>query len=305
MSLLNKGSWEQPAGNWDVSEEMLTQRQAAGNTRCWQRILATDYIARFKLRLVEGHGEQSEGKFIFSSADTSEADRVDFIYRELFGVCRISVANQQFPSQIVHLVPDADYEIEIQVKRNYLTVAVNGLTVYGNVQTGRRSDGKVGFGTWNGVCNFLDCRIDPYRETKCFVIMQFDQHRDFLYEYVVKKALDSHPDILFDYTRADESLRAGRISVEICERIRLADLVIADISGRNRNVYYELGYAHALKIPVVHLIERPQCGDLDLPFDIQDFRCHGYPFTKDGFEELEEKLPEILSTALEPEDLAE
>ncbi len=49
----------------------------------------------------------------------------------------------------------------------------------------------------------------------------------------------------------EEIARAGNIRTDMFERLLLADLVIADISIHNANVYYELGVRHAL---------RPRCG---------------------------------------------
>ena len=128
--------------------------------------------------------------------------------------------------------------------------------------------------------------------------MPYDEKRNFVYEYVIKPVLENHPDFIFKYQRADESLTIGKISEEICESIEESDFVIADISEKNPNVFYELGYGHARSIKAILLIEKKQNTKLDIPFDIQDFRCHTYDFNKDGFEKIKNKLSSVLGSLL-------
>ena len=46
-----------------------------------------------------------------------------------------------------------------------------------------------------------------------------------------------------------------------------ADLIVADLTGRNPNVFYETGYAHALNKRVILLTQRAE----DIPFDLKDY----------------------------------
>ncbi len=56
------------------------------------------------------------------------------------------------------------------------------------------------------------------------------------------------------------------IGTEIIQRLFDVPLVIADLTGRNPNVYYELAVRHGYKKPVVQIVDRAH---LPLPFDIQ------------------------------------
>jgi len=76
--------------------------------------------------------------------------------------------------------------------------------------------------------------------------------------------------------RADEIAQPGRISVQVLEAIRSADLIIADLTGSNPNVMYELGFAHALEKQVVILNQTIN----DAPFDVKDFRQIMYDRSK-------------------------
>lgn len=73
-------------------------------------------------------------------------------------------------------------------------------------------------------------------------------------------------------TRLDEIRAAGRISDDLVSEIEKATLCIADITGNNPNVMWEVGYAMARAKPTVFLSQ-----DIDdLPFDIKDMRVIKY-----------------------------
>jgi nucleoside 2-deoxyribosyltransferase len=91
--------------------------------------------------------------------------------------------------------------------------------------------------------------------------------------------------------RSDEIDEAGRITEQIYEAIENADALVADISDRNPNVMYELGYAHALKKAVIIL----NSGS-DAPFDVADFRWIGYRI--DDLSHSKEKLANSLRSTL-------
>jgi hypothetical protein len=68
----------------------------------------------------------------------------------------------------------------------------------------------------------------------------------------------------YEVTRADEIAVPGIISNQVLERIVNDPLVIADLSERNPNVYYELAVRHAARKPVIQLVQKGE----PLPFDI-------------------------------------
>ena len=54
----------------------------------------------------------------------------------------------------------------------------------------------------------------------------------------------------------NDSMRPGAVlTIAIFDAIRDADLIIADLSGQNANVLYELGFAHALRKPTILLVD--------------------------------------------------
>jgi hypothetical protein len=72
--------------------------------------------------------------------------------------------------------------------------------------------------------------------------------------------------------RADDIFEPGVVIDQIRDRIEIADAVIAVCTGRNANVFYELGIADVLGHRAVLIAE----SSADLPFDVQHFRAHLY-----------------------------
>ncbi|WP_164198891.1 hypothetical protein [[Micrococcus luteus] ATCC 49442] len=75
--------------------------------------------------------------------------------------------------------------------------------------------------------------------------------------------------------RADEGESPDSISQHVIRKLWEADLVIADLTGHNPNVFYELAIAHGWRKPVVHLIAKGET----IPFDIVDQRTIFYDIT--------------------------
>ncbi|MEL7707991.1 hypothetical protein AAG590_02880 [Citromicrobium bathyomarinum] len=97
--------------------------------------------------------------------------------------------------------------------------------------------------------------ISPIGETGSATRKRADQ----IYKYLIEPVLGK--DWLVE--RADRIAEPGIITNQIIDRLANADLVIADLSERNPNVFYELAVRHILRKPYVHLIAH----DEDIPFD--------------------------------------
>lgn len=75
-----------------------------------------------------------------------------------------------------------------------------------------------------------------------------DEIFNFVVEPIVKE-FDLSP------TRSDRDPTPGQVTAQIIRSLTAARIVIADLTGRNPNVYYELGVAHSFGIPVVILVD--------------------------------------------------
>lgn len=97
-----------------------------------------------------------------------------------------------------------------------------------------------------------------------FVCMPFAQEFENYYEAGIKPAL---LECGFKCVRADELEHNNDILEVVYDQIKSAHIIVADMTGRNPNVYYEVGYAHAMGKDVLLLTQRTE----DLPFDLRGF----------------------------------
>jgi tetratricopeptide (TPR) repeat protein len=108
------------------------------------------------------------------------------------------------------------------------------------------------------------------RPRQCFVIIPFAVEFKNQWELAVMPAIQDAG--LVPVRGDDSSLAAGVIMSDVTRLIYQSDLVIADLTGRNPNVMYELGLAHAAQKPVVMIAQH----DTDVPFDLSHVRYLQY-----------------------------
>jgi hypothetical protein len=97
-----------------------------------------------------------------------------------------------------------------------------------------------------------------------FVLMPFSESFDDIYQVGIKPACE----LAGAYCeRIDEQIFQESILTRLYNQISKADLVVADMTGRNPNVFYETGYAHALNKKVILLTQTAN----DIPFDLKHY----------------------------------
>jgi hypothetical protein len=111
--------------------------------------------------------------------------------------------------------------------------------------------------------------IDKSRELNAFVLMPFDKEFDAVYTDLIKPAFEA---VGYKVNRADDIVSQQNILKDIVRSIAKADLIIADLTSRNANVFYELGLAHALQRPVVIIVQSIE----EVPFDLASYRVIPY-----------------------------
>lgn len=130
------------------------------------------------------------------------------------------------------------------------------------------------------VCFVIAPIGDPDSETR--------KKSDQVLKHLIKPILDPK----YSIERADKMGRPGIITVQIVQQIFDAELVVADLTDRNPNVFYELAIRHAVRKPAIHIVSR---GDQDVPFDVQDMRFVPYDLADpDILEEAREKLSDAV-----------
>lgn len=95
--------------------------------------------------------------------------------------------------------------------------------------------------------------------------------------------------------RVDQFVAPGEITEDIRRLIAESRIVIADLSGMNTNVMYELGFAHGRGKKVILVSSDPL---EDLPFDIRSWRVLPYRRDGVGLDDLKGKITEALRSAI-------
>jgi zinc-ribbon domain len=103
----------------------------------------------------------------------------------------------------------------------------------------------------------------------CFVIMPFDQKYYSVFEYVIKPVTEQ---LGLQAKRGDDVFDVRPIMQDVWISINKAKLIIADLSGKNPNVFYEIGLSHALSKKVILITNNIE----DVPFDLRHLRCVAY-----------------------------
>jgi hypothetical protein len=136
----------------------------------------------------------------------------------------------------------------------------------------------------------------------CFVIAPIGseesktrQRSDLVLKHIIKPATE---ECGYKAVRADEISEPGIITTQVIQRLIDDDLVIADLTEKNPNVFYELAIRHAIRKPVVQIIKR----DEKIPFDVTVQRTIHYDLDLDSAATCREELiKQIHAAEEEPE----
>jgi hypothetical protein len=99
----------------------------------------------------------------------------------------------------------------------------------------------------------------------CFVVMPFRPELNFLYLFLQRYMGEKHG---LRVERGDHRVLTKALIDKVRDQIVEADVVLADVSGANPNVFYEIGLAHAIGRPVIYMTQDPP---EKAPVDIRQF----------------------------------
>jgi hypothetical protein len=174
------------------------------------------------------------------------------------------------------------YTLEAVLRGQELRVSVDGVRVL-EILIPRPLEGKQ---TGLTAAGSNSVRFSNFAATadrpRAFVAMEYREPFDTFYREVIKPQAEK----LYEIVRIDEKSGAGVIFQDMQREIGQSDVVIAEITPANPNVFYELGYAQALGKPTILLAQR----GAKLPFDIASYRVVFYDDSIGGKSRVEEDL---------------
>jgi len=122
------------------------------------------------------------------------------------------------------------------------------------------------------------------------VMMPFGAEFTSVYKALQKAAIDLN----LQCKRADDIWVHHQVIQDIVDLIAKAKVVICDCSGRNPNVFYEIGIAHTLGKDVILIARSAE----DIPFDLRHHRYLTYLPNKEGLAELAAAIRGRLTTLI-------
>ncbi|MCD4823634.1 MAG: hypothetical protein K8S55_03440 [Phycisphaerae bacterium] len=102
-------------------------------------------------------------------------------------------------------------------------------------------------------------------QDSCFVLMPFKEPFEMYYDTIIKPAVVAAN---LNPLRCDSLFTPTPIMGDVWKMIQEAKVLVAELTGKNSNVFYELGLGHAIGKPIVLISETIE----DVPFDLQPLR---------------------------------
>jgi len=127
----------------------------------------------------------------------------------------------------------------------------------------------------------------------CFVLMPFGPKwsRPLFEKHIVPACTRER----FNALRADDIYGVSGIMQQVWLYVNRARLIVADLTTRNPNVFYEVGLAHALGKDVILTTQTMD----DVPFDLRAIRCIVYSLELDGPQRFEEDLQKTIRVVIQ------
>lgn len=123
-----------------------------------------------------------------------------------------------------------------------------------------------------------NCGGEGFMKT-CFVVSpigdegsEIRDSADKLFKYIISPVCEKCG---FEPVRVDQINDSDSITQTIIDKLLSSELVIADISGHNPNVFYEMGYRKCTDKPIIHLKKKGE----SIPFDVNTVRTFEYDLT--------------------------
>lgn len=140
----------------------------------------------------------------------------------------------------------------------------------------------------------------------CFVVSPIGdegsdirRNADQLFNHIIKPVCEKCG---FDAVRIDHENTPDSITQGILDSLHNYDLVIADLTGHNPNVFFEMGYRTSIGKPIIHLKRKGE----NIPFDVSSIRTFDYDLTDlDIVAETRDRLEKAILSFVYEDDMDE
>jgi len=215
----------------------------------------------------------------FTHQQIFEAAKWDFGFDNPFVI--------SFPSDLISKEKDERTQAISQISLNYIDSEV------------RRIEKEMNLIQISPIFGPAEYEIDP---RLAFVLMPFKKDLTEVYENLVKPTIEKEKFGLV-CKRADDIKSNRAIIQDIWKSICEARVIIADLTGLNPNVMYELGVAHTLGKESIIIYRKDE--EIRFPFDLAHIRRIEYKNTPVGGTKLVKDLEATLDNVLHPERLGD
>lgn len=306
-------SWAPIAGRWSFSENLAVYERPSGtggegkheelpDSYMYGLALGSESLKNGTIRCSIKIDSDKVGGGVFFGFESTK--REYFIaqmsrYGKAYAILQYTPAIGWIPLETAGLKENIDLDVshslKVDVRSQRVSLTVNEVRVLTAILPSPLKGSGCGlFAYGNGRVDFKDVTIAEER-LRAFVIMPLKEPFSTLYEEVIKPEAN---ELEFDIVHPDELQSPGIILEDIRQRIEESHIVVADISEPNPNVFYELGYAHALNKPSILLARRDAAPDL--PFDIRSYRAILYDDSIGGKRLVQSRLHQHLEAVRQP-----
>ncbi|WP_428662960.1 hypothetical protein [Runella sp.] len=138
---------------------------------------------------------------------------------------------------------------------------------------------------------FNESRLSDDHFPDILILMPFAEDLRPIYDDHIKNVTKDLP---LKVGRADDLFSNGSVMADVWSAIKKAKILIADCTGRNPNVFYEIGIAHTLSKETILIAQNID----DIPFDLRHLRVIIYQYNPRGMKAFEDTLSKTIQVLL-------
>ena len=213
----------------------------------------------------------------------------------LYGIAKYNTLTSKYEALSITgepstLIINREYKVTVRVFGSIIDLLIDDILVASANEQVKRSQIALFFESSDEIT--VKDVVVQLRRPKAFVVIQFTDEYNVLYNEVIKPVVEEYG---YDCERADETYTTNPILQDIIQSIQESSIVIADITPNNPNVFYEVGYSHAIGKPTILLCDKKR---EKLPFDVSSFRTLFYENSIGGKSAVEKNLKRYLDNVL-------